>query len=119
LSLALFTETHRCNWCSRERPRHRVHQLRGHSGIICEYCLEWHLHALDFLGGALPNGCQGCDATRAELAERHPLEMAVRMYVVPKDGILQMLCGDCAGPYIGKRSDLYRGTQFGHNQLHL
>jgi len=41
------------------------------------------------------------------------------MYVVPKDGIYQMLCSACSRPYVSKRADLYRGTEFGRKTLKL
>jgi hypothetical protein len=82
--------------------------------VICDHCLEWHFHALDFLGGAVPAGCQGCGASWEKLRNSAP-GVEVRMYVVPKDGIYQMLCQACVVPYTGKRGDLYRGTQYGES----
>jgi len=41
------------------------------------------------------------------------------MYVVPKDGIYQLLCACCVRPYVGKRADLYAGTRFGKETLKL
>ena len=43
----------------------------------------------------------------------------VRMYVVPKDGIYQLLCAGCVKPYLPKRKDLYRGTKFGTETLKI
>jgi len=80
---------------------------------ICDYCLEGHLEALDVLGGAVPKTCQGCGEPWKHLQERDPYAIAVRMYIVPKDGILQMLCARCTDAYTHKRTDLYKGTQFG------
>ena len=37
---------------------------------------------------------------------------ALRVFIVPKDGIYQMLCVDCVAPYIDKRADVYGGTKF-------
>lgn len=102
----------RCNWCSKERPHHRVHRLQSNQ-VICDHCLEWHLHALDFLGGAPPKGCQECDRTWDELRNENPAALDVRMYIVPKDGINAMLCERCAIPYTRKRMDLYRDTEYG------
>jgi hypothetical protein len=80
---------------------------------ICEYCLDWHASALEFLGSGLtPRGCQECGATWEALRDRDPLNLAVRMYVVPKDGIYQLLCDTCVLPYTAKRADLYRGTPY-------
>ncbi len=100
----------RCHWCSREYPRHRMMQVQSSGQAICDNCLAWHFRALDFLGGAVPAGCQVCAETWDALQERNPVQ--VRMYVVPKDGIMQILCASCAQPYVKKRGDLYRGTDF-------
>ena len=42
-----------------------------------------------------------------------------RMYVVPKDGVYQVLCLACKNTYCAKRADLYRNTKFGHEVLKL
>lgn len=108
----------RCHWCSRELPSHRVHRLASNQ-VICDHCLEWNFHALDFLGGAMPKGCQVCGQSWENLCAMEPGQSNVRMYVVPKDGILQLLCKGCAQPYVQKRADLYRGTQFEKDGLIL
>jgi hypothetical protein len=41
------------------------------------------------------------------------------MYVVPRDGIYQILCRECAARYLPKRHDLYKGTAFGHAALKI
>jgi hypothetical protein len=88
--------------------------------IVCEYCLSWHMHALDVLGGSTPAGCQVCEKSWETMrAESPETELAVRVLVVQKDGIYQMLCQSCGGPYVEKRPDLYRGTEFGRNTLKL
>ena len=103
----------RCNHCSRELPAHRVHRLKSNQ-VVCDYCLVKHFHALEVLGGAVPHGCQECHRTWEEIRSRNPLELVEgRVYVVPKDGILQMLCESCITPYTAKRADLYGGTQYG------
>lgn len=73
---------------------------------------------MDFLGGAVPNGCQVCLSTWELIQARDP-STDVRMYVVPKDGIMQILCAVCAQPYVRKRADLYRGTKFEKEGLQL
>ncbi len=105
----------RCHWCSKELPEWRVHRLRS-GQVICDYCLEWHIHAMQFLGGAVPRGCQECGRSWDELRNVDPRALDVKIYVVPKDGIQQMLCERCAIPYTHQRKDLYRGTEYG-NQL--
>lgn len=109
----------RCNFCSKPRPEFRFHRLTT-GQIICDYCLEWHMHALEFLGGAPPRGCQECGVTFEALRAASPdVEIAIRMFVIPKDGIYQLLCQACAAPYVQKRNDLYRGTRFGKEVLKI
>jgi hypothetical protein len=107
-----------CNYCSKWRPEFRVHRITN-AQTICDHCLEWHLHAIDFLGGeTAPHGCQECGATWEQLRDFTP-DVEVRMYVVPKDGIYQLLCSACVRPYLPKRADLFRGTEFGSKTLNL
>lgn len=106
----------RCHWCSKQRPHYRSHRLASNQ-VICDYCVDWHIHALEFLGGGLPKGCQVCERTFAELHAQPGI--ATRMFVVPKDGIYQVLCAACAAPYTAKRADLYTGTKFGKDQLKI
>jgi len=101
----------RCNWCSKERPHYRIHRLQSNQ-VICDYCLEWHFDALEFLGGAIPIGCQDCGKPWSELKAENPLEIGTRLYVVQKDNIYQMLCCHCIKPYAEKREDLYHDTEF-------
>lgn len=101
----------RCNWCSKERPEFRVHRIAS-GQVICDHCLEWHLAALEVLNGNAPRGCQHCGASWEQLQRATPGHQ-VRMYVVPKDGIYQLLCATCVRPYTQQRSDLYRNTNYG------
>jgi hypothetical protein len=112
-----FIEAIVCNWCTKARPRFRVHRLQSNQ-VICDYCLDWQQHALDVLGGAPPRGCQGCCKTWAMLSAMTPGDQ-VRMYVVPKDGIYQLLCAACIKPYLPKTPQLYKGTKFGTDTLKL
>lgn len=100
----------RCNWCSKFRLKSRVHALQTNQ-TICDYCLEWHFHAMDFLGGAVPRGCQGCD-TPWDVLQARAAGSPVQMYVVPKDGMNQLLCLPCTLAYCRKRPDLYKNTKF-------
>lgn len=86
--------------------------------MVCDYCLEWHYHGLEVLGGQLPSGCQKCGTPWAILRDREPSD-EVRMYVVPKDGIYQVLCRECLPQYTIKRPDLYKGTKYGRHDLNL
>lgn len=81
-------------------------------GFLCRQCFEWHNHALRVLQGELPKGCQECGLSMAGLEEIfHGGE--IRMYVVPKDGIYQVLCKVCCDRYIERRKDIWRKTEFG------
>ena len=68
----------------------------------------------------MPPGCQVCSKTFDELRVLGTgVEYQVRMYVLPKDGIYQVLCGECIKPYTQKRGDLFKGTQFGSEVLKI
>jgi hypothetical protein len=108
--MSLIEISKRCHWCSKQRPASRVHVLKSGQSI-CDYCIEWHFHAMDVLGGAVPSGCQECGASWSDLQARSLL--ATKMICVPKDGMYQMLCEECALPYTRKRLDLYGGTRYG------
>jgi hypothetical protein len=112
-----FIETFLCNWCSRHRPKFRIHKLASNQ-IICDYCLDWHNHALEFLGGAPPRGCQACGKSWELLKAITPGDR-VRMYVVPKDNFLALLCRECVKPYLPKQKQLFKGTQFGAESLKI
>jgi hypothetical protein len=107
----------RCHFCSKQLPAYRTHQITG-AQRICDCCLEWHRKALDFLGGGAIPGCQECGASW-EFLRDSTRNVEVRLYVVPKDGIYQVLCSACVRPYVPKRADLYGGTQFGTEVLKL
>jgi hypothetical protein len=109
-------ETVVCNWCTRALPKFRVHRLMSHQ-VICDYCLEWQDHAMEVLGGAVPRGCQACGTSWYDLNARSGQQ--VRMYVVPKDGIFQLLCIDCVRPHLPKTKELYKGTKFGSQTLKI
>jgi hypothetical protein len=108
----------KCHYCSHARPLWRVHRLPGDGQYICDYCVEWHLKAIEFLAGNAMPGCQCCGASW-EFLHASTLGVEVRMYVVPRDGIYQILCATCIGPYVSRRVDLYGGTAFGAETLKL
>jgi hypothetical protein len=110
----------RCNFCSRQVAPSSAHRTGTAGPLVCDNCLDWHFHALGVLGGETPRGCQECGRTWERMqAESPAIEMAVRVFVVQKDGIYQMLCPVCAARYLPKRADLYQGTEFGRNTLKL
>jgi hypothetical protein len=108
----------RCNFCSREKPSFQVTRLTT-GQAICEYCLDWHFKAIDFLDGGAPAGCQICGRSWAQVRAETPyVEIGTRMYVVLKDGIYQLLCAGCKDRYTPKRLDLYQGTAYGAELQH-
>ena len=109
--MTVITAVGRCNWCSREQPSGDLLHLSS-GQAMCLRCHEWHGHALQVLSGAIPRGCQECGLSTDQLAALTS-GPATRMFVVPKDGIYQLLCATCKDRYCRKRSDLYRATQFG------
>lgn len=82
---------------------------------MCGWCLQWHMRALDLLAGKIPPGCQECGLSISVL-ERASVDADVRLYVVPRDGIYQVLCRRCCDVYVRSRRDLYKGTEFGFQQ---
>jgi hypothetical protein len=115
---APFLESVRCHYCSKTRPRFRVHVLASNQAI-CDYCLDWHHHAIEFLGGeTTPRGCSGCGMTYQAMCELDT-NSRIRLWVVMKDGIYQLLCKTCVAGYLPKRADLYKGTAFGCEALNL
>jgi hypothetical protein len=109
----------RCHYCSREREIWRIHQLAGNAQLICDYCLDHHNQAIEFLAGRGLPGCNVCERSWQTLRDACPESVEVKLYVVPKDGVLQLLCAGCLPAYVSKRSDLYGGTAFGANALNL
>src|SRR4051812_46914349 len=101
--------TFRCNYCSRFLPAWRVHRFGPEAApaqTFCDDCLDWHLKALDLLAGNAIPGCQGCGASPEKLRDLSP-DVEFRLYVVPRDGLYQVLCQTCVRPYVGQRRDLY------------
>ena len=109
----------RCHYCSKEYPAWRTHQLSTHAQRICDHCIDWHYKAIEFLAGRAMPGCQACGATWEFLRDSALNVETVRMFVLPKDGVYQILCPECLPAYVSKRTDLYRGTRFGAEALNL
>lgn len=101
----------RCHWCSRQvAPSDLAHLRSGQR--MCRCCHDWHGHALAVLAGGMPRGCQECGTGIEQLHNLHG-NATTRMYVVPKDGVYQVLCAACKDAYCARRADLYRDTEFG------
>jgi hypothetical protein len=106
----------RCHYCSKQLSPEDMHTFMSGQNW-CRSCFTWHLHAVEVLHGAFPKGCQECGLLLDDLKKLSPAhEISVRMFVVPKDGIYQLLCRTCKDTYCMKRADLYKGTQFAAEQ---
>ena len=101
----------RCHYCSHFRSPREMMTL-GKGAKMCWSCLEWHQHALRMLSYHPPPGCQVCAVTFETLRQR-AVDGDIPMYLVPKDGIYQVLCKRCYGNYLLKRVDLVKDTAFG------
>lgn len=111
MSVGQIVIAERCHWCSRQvNPREVLRLLTGQ--CMCPRCHEWHLHALDVLSGAVPNGCQMCGVSTRTLNDLDN-SPTIRMYVIPIDGIYAIACLTCKEGYVRKRAELYKGTAFG------
>lgn len=104
-----------CPYCLTPRSPNEVVRMKG-AGLMCWHCYEWHAQALRMLAGEPPTGCQECGLSFQELTAMHP-DGNVRMVLVQKDKIYQVLCGACADGYLPKRSELFKGTKFGSETL--
>jgi len=105
----------RCHYCSRNRSPHEIIPIGTGGAVMCFHCYEWHQHALRAFQGQPPPGCQECGLTFAQLSDLTP-GVDIRMCVVPKDGLYQVLCKSCSDAYVRKRVDLFGDTQFGWQQ---
>ena len=105
---------HRCRFCG--KWRHRVEFLGPVAVAPCLDCWQWHAAAIRVLAGGTPPGCQVCRMSWDDLRRRTTQGGAVRMFLHPKDGILQVLCPACSDRYERKRLDLYGQTPYGHQK---
>jgi hypothetical protein len=107
----------RCHYCSKFRNPHEIIPIGTGGALMCFHCYEWHTKSLNALAtGSAPPGCFECRVTWAELRARPASgdETSVKMYLVPKDGIYQLLCRTCSDAYERKRADLLGDTVYGH-----
>jgi len=106
----------RCRFCSQAcDPR----EFAGNPATYpCWNCYQTHLKALALLQGSLLQGelrCKVCNVGQEELGARraHGDIPGSRMFMHPKDGIYQELCGRCSDRYERQRLDLYGDTPYG------
>jgi hypothetical protein len=105
----------RCHYCSHFRSPNEILHLGTGGAKMCFRCMEWHRIAMAALCGQPPPGCQECGVTFADLKECDSLGN-LRMSLVVKDGIYQILCTTCSDSYERKRADLYRHTVYGQQK---
>jgi hypothetical protein len=110
----------RCHYCSKWHHPKEVLDI-GVGGVkMCFRCHEWHIENIRaIVSQGVPVGCFECRKTWAELRLLYrpgdnPDE--VKMSVVPRDGIYQLLCGTCSDAYERKRGDLIRDTLYGQQK---
>lgn len=105
----------RCHYCSKFRSASEIQPLGTGGAKICFRCLEWHRVAMRALCGDPPPGCQECGIKFADLKD---FDRAgnLRMQLVVKDGIYQILCTPCCDIYERKRADLFRETAYGQRK---
>lgn len=98
-----------CQYCDKSKSPHRVLMLPGNVRI-CDNCLEWHGQAMRALAGEPPRGCQKCGITFDQLCAAEG-GADIKMRLVAKDGIYQVLCGACVSEYRRKNRNFYCGTE--------
>lgn len=119
MSAALIV-TVRCHYCSKDQHPGEIISIGTGGAKMCFRCYEWHVENINALAqGGVPMGCFECRVTWAELRARvgpddNPDD--VKMFLVPKDGIYQLLCRTCSDAYERKRADLLRGTLYGQRK---
>ncbi len=74
---------------------------------MCVDCYTWHAIAIAELRGI--TGCFECRTTFRELRERRKTS---HMRLVPKDGIYQVICERCYGPWLLLNREQVKGTPF-------
>ena len=97
-----------CRYCKKYRPAEELLTIAR----MCVDCRLWHEHAMDVLAGAVPKGCQKCRVTFQQIRDGE-VSADIKMYVVPLDGIYQVLCRPCCGQFVRKSRDRYKNTAFG------
>lgn len=111
--------TLRCHYCSKFRHPAEIIHIGTGGAKMCQHCYEWHLSSLNAVSkGGVPPGCFDCRATWDELRLRLDAgdNTSVKMILVPKDGIYQLLCRTCSNAYEQKRADLLSGTLYGQSK---
>jgi hypothetical protein len=102
---AVFRLYAKCPQCG----KHCAPEELAGSQPRCYQCQEWHERAVNVLNASL--GCYDCKKSWEQFrAEAGPAE--VKMYIVPRDGIYQVLCRPCCDEFVRLSRALYAGTAF-------
>jgi hypothetical protein len=104
----------RCMHCSKFKPPLEIWTMPG-GATICPDCNHRHDRAIEELSTLMSGGTPGCPVCSKSSAELKKLAGGgdYSMYVHWRDGVYVPHCDQCHAAYTPKRSDLYRGTQFG------
>lgn len=78
----------------------------------CHKCLEWHYKQLEVIETSEPLGCTGCYKTPEQLREL-AVGSHYELTLHRKDGVLQMLCGECNLKHLKGCRVHFEGTQAG------
>ena len=104
-SAAVFRLWGKCPQCGRHCA---PEELKG-TQPRCYHCQEWHEMAVNVMEASA--GCAECGKTWDQFRdEGGPAEL--KMYVVPRDGIYQVLCRPCCDEFVRLSRQLYAGTAF-------
>ncbi|MCC7235590.1 MAG: hypothetical protein IT163_09825 [Bryobacterales bacterium] len=74
---------------------------------MCLKCYTWHVVAIAQVRGI--TGCCECHSTFRQLRERTGRS---GLRLVPKDGIYQLMCEPCYGPWLLLNREQVKGTAF-------
>lgn len=106
----------RCPYCSQFFAAGDLMRFGLHVKM-CRACYEKNQQQFTVYSDAPPpSECAECKTKFDDLPD---VGGRVEMELVPKDGVLQLLCLPCAGRYLPKRVDLFKGTAFGRKVLNI
>lgn len=127
MTVAVITDTIRCNSCPRLIPLSEVRALglgNGVDGVCCVYCRAEQINAMNAMADGLEVfaserpieevRCRACQLTFEEMRALNG-GMPPRFYGHMKDGEMALVCKTCSDVFAAKATELYRGTKFESN----